>query len=142
MNPEEKKILDKHDRIIDQLFNIVEKTTDSVFKLEKESISFNKDLGFLVKTVTEIRVILDNVVKDYVKREEFEARFKRLQDEIDSRLEGANNRIDSKIDVDKFDEHSENIKEQLNSLIDNQKWVTRLIIGAVIMALLGLIFVK
>lgn len=153
MTDEEKTKLNKHDQIIERLdksnetlFNITSKMNGEYIKMDKEGTeyrtSFSKDLDYIKKEIGNITGKLDTVIDGYVKRDEFEARFRRLQEEIDGRIKGANDRIDSKVDEDKFDEHSEAIKETLQSLLDNQKWITRLIIGAVVTALLGLVLLK
>lgn len=160
MTDEERIKLNRHDQIIEglanqneTLFNITSKINGEYIKMDKEGAeyrtSFSKDLEFIKTEIKkgnddnkEIKNKLDTVIDGYVKREEFEARFHRLQEEIDGRIKGANDRIDSKIDIDKFDEYAKSVKETLKSLLDNQKWITRLIIGSVVTALLGLVLLK
>lgn len=160
MTDEERTKLNKHDQILEglakqseTLFNITSKINGEYIKMDKEGAeyrtSFSKDLEFIKTEIKkgnddnkEIKNKLDTVIDGYVKREEFEARFHILQEEIDGRIKGANDRIDSKIDIDKFDEYAKSVKETLKSLLDNQKWITRLIIGAVVTALLGLVLLK
>ena len=160
MTDEERTKLNKHDQILEglakqseTLFNITSKINGEYIKMDKEGAeyrtSFSKDVEFIKTEIKkgnddnkEIKNKLDTVIDGYVKREEFEARFHRLQEEIDGRIKGVNDRIDSKIDIDKFDEYAKSVKETLKSLLDNQKWITRLIIGAVVTALLGLVLLK
>lgn len=157
MTDEERAKQNKHDQIIEQLvksndvlFGITSKLNGEYIKMDKEGseyrTSFSKDLDYIKQEVKkgnednkEIKNKLDTVIEGYVKREEFEARFHRLQEEIDGRFEGVNDRIDAKTDVDKFDEYSANIKEAIDNLNDTNRWIARLVIGTLVTALLGAI---
>ena len=134
-NMEEKdyqKKVDRHDQILTELVEGNKQNAQINSKLNGYYTALDKkvairdgevanDLRSIKNDVSDMKDTLSMVVEGYVRREEFEARFKRLQEELDSRILGLHDRI-SKTE-------------------DNIKWVVRIVIGAVILALMGLIIV-
>jgi len=91
------------------------------------------------KAMTAIQTSLDTVLKNYVQRSEFETRFERLQSEIDKRMEGVHKRVDLCITKEEHIESLKGMKENIDELQDDKKWLYRLVLSAVLIAILGLV---
>ena len=69
----------------------------------KQIALVSKDISYIKKDLGEIKIRLDQVLEHYVQRDEMEARFGRMQTEIDKRFEGAHDRIDKKLNKEEFE---------------------------------------
>jgi len=90
-----------------------------------------QEMGYIKGDLKDIKAKLEILMENYVQREELEARFSRLQSEVDKRFEGAHVRIDSKLDAKDFGPYQ--------SVLQKILW---LIISAVMVALLAIIGLK
>ena len=62
------------------------------------------------RDLTEIKVSLSDFLEHYVTREEIEARYERLQTEIDKRFDGVNKRVDGKANKEEVTNNKDSIK--------------------------------
>lgn len=58
-----------------------------------------QELKYLRQEVGVIHTKLEDVLQNYVRREEIESRFERIQTEMDKRLSGAHDRIDKAVEI-------------------------------------------
>ena len=79
--------------------------------IEQSIASFTR---MYTNDMAELKASLKVVLEHYVTRGEIDARFDRQQDEIDGRMEGANERIGTKLDRKDFDKFQVKVEDHIN----------------------------
>lgn len=105
-------------------------------KTEIEVLKAN--LGNIKESLHSIDAKLDIVLKNYVRREDFESSIKRVHKEMDLRIGAIYPRLDSKLDTKVYEDYRDNLKEK-SQPFNNIFWniITELIKLAILGGLLA-----
>lgn len=99
-----------------------------------------QDISNIKTSMEKIQHTLEVVLEKYVQRDELEARFSRLQTEIDKRFDGVHTRVNEKVTIEKFDTVVGDVKKDIEEFSDDKKWLWRTVFGAILLAVGSLLF--
>ena len=107
---------------------------------EKKITEMAVDIKYITTALQEMRAELKVLTSNMITRDEVESKISHLQDEVDGRIKGANERITTKVDKEdfkklesKFDEHIKEGSVKWGSVI--QSVISSLVVAIVLGAL-------
>lgn len=109
-------------------------SSDQETQNTKDIALIKQEIGYLRDDVKDIKASLKILLENYITRQDVESKFARLQNEIDGRFLGANNRIDTKVDKEDFHELKEVVNNHLKSGAVSVGQITQNVLTTIITA--------
>jgi hypothetical protein len=109
--------------------------SDAETKNEQDIALIKQEIGYIKTDTTDIKASLKIMLENYITRRDVESKFERMQNEIDGRITGANNRIDTKTDKEEFHELKEIVNSHLKSGAVSVGQITQNVLTTIITAI-------
>jgi hypothetical protein len=109
--------------------------SDAETKNEQDIALIKQEIGYIKTDTTDIKASLKIMLENYITRKDVESKFERMQNEMDGRITGANNRIDMKLDKEDFHELKEVVNNHLKSGAVSVGQITQNVLTTIITAI-------